>query len=183
VIFVCTGCLAAVAIVSPDGSLVEATDTPTCPWCKASHMICHPVLGRAAQEGEPYRLTTMGAEDFYRATRGMGLPGEYGASPDTVAQMLKYGKVLALDVEPVGVPPKTVVHSMLLGFPDGGRFALHFGPSTSGAVIYRVEEIREGDHGGTGEDRVQAGPDPVAPQAQPGGGDASDDSGDGLPSL
>jgi len=152
--------------------LVEEHEEFPCPWCKQGVLAHAPVLGRAAREqfnapGARYTYSVFPADEFFRAVRGVGLPGEYGASPELVEGLFALGRVTAVDIEPVDDSLKTVIHSIRLALPEGQEYTLHLGPSTKGALFYRVEEhhgSRRNDHGAAGTDRAQAGSDPARPE-------------------
>jgi DNA-directed RNA polymerase subunit RPC12/RpoP len=185
--YTCNKCLTAVSVIvdGPGAQLVDEDDYHKCPWCSEGTLVTHPVLGKAARQGGPFKHEVMSAEDFYRAVRGMGMPGEYGADPALVHGLFQMGRVCGLSMEGHGSPVKTVVHSIRLETPDG-RFDLHMGPSTQGAVIYRISEVRDErpETGSTEPDRAQVGP-AAAPPADGDGGDrdAADAGPDALPGL
>lgn len=184
--YVCRHCLAAVSIVL-DGTtfkLFDDDEPVSCPWCgEEEAMRYHPILGKAARQGGPFQHQVMSAEDFYRACRGLGLPGSYGADPELVKALFGMGRVCGLSMEKVGEPSKTLLHSIRVETADG-RFDLHLGPSTHGAVIYRISEVQDGRtaEATAEQDRAQAGPAPASSAGY--GGDAlyagSDDA---LPDL
>ena len=183
--YVCSHCLTAVSVIVDSASfqLFDGVDPISCPWCEQGAMETHPVLGKAARQGEPYKHQVMSAEDFYRASRGLGMPGEYGADPELVTGLFQLGRVCGMSVEKVGSPAKTLVHSIRLETSEG-RFDLHMGPSTNGAVIYRISEVSDErpDEGTAEPDRAQVGP-ATAPPAGGGEGDAGDGGPDALPGL
>ena len=191
-IFLCNRCLKAVAIVDADQGpgmdLIEVSDVFACPWCNEGEMACRPILGRVAWEHpEKFNLESMGVGDFYRAVRGMGLPGEYGAALEAVTNLFRFGRIRAIEMEEVGQPERTLIHCIHFTMPDGGRVGLHLGSSTLGATAYKITEENDGrpaSDGSPGEDRAQAGPDPAppAPAGSPAGAD-EDQRGDGLPSM
>lgn len=200
-IFVCNNCLRATAVLTPKPTmLVEPDDLVPCPYCGEGYLFSSEPIGRAVMERpEQFQLTTMTPEEFYRAIRGMGMPGEYGASPDLVVDLFRVCKVVAIDIEPVGDPTKTLVHSIKLRTPDGELFRLHLGPSTHGAVVYRIEEAghvqRPGGDRAAEPTGAQDGPAPaLVPSvggigfAQPAPAGADDDGrggsgADGMPRL
>lgn len=182
--YVCNRCLAAVSVIVDELSsrLVDGEDKHDCPWCGEGQLVTHPVLGRAARQGAPYKHQVMSAEDFYRATRGLGMPGEYGADPELILALFQMGQVCGLSIEGVGNPPKTLVRSIRLATPDG-RFDLHLGPSTNGAVIYRISEVADErpDEGTAEQDRAQVGSSAAPPAGD--GGAAGDEGPDALPGV
>lgn len=200
-IFLCNSCLRATAVITTKPTmLVKPDDVVSCPYCGHGYLFSSDAIGRAVLERpQQFQLVTMNPEEFYRAIRGMGMPGEYGASPDLIADMFRVCKVVAIDVEPVGDPMKTLLHSIKLRTPDDELFVLHLGPSTHGAVVYRIEEAghvrrREGDRAAE-PPGTQDGPDPplvpvmggIGYAKPPAPGDADDGRGsegdDGLSSV
>ena len=111
VTYICNHCLASVSIIADDVAfkLFDDEESIPCPWCEDGAMRAHPVLGKAARRGGPYQHQVMSAEDFYRASRGLGMPGEYGADPELVQALFRMGRVCGLSIEGAGQPKKSTV--------------------------------------------------------------------------
>lgn len=77
------------------------------------------------------------AIELYQACLGLGLEGERQCSPNTIKKLLTGSRIFSVTLETMTDPDKALIRSITL---EGGK-TFHIGPSTQGAVVYKVTEM------------------------------------------
>lgn len=84
--------------------------------------------------------TRVGALELYQACLGLGLEDERQCSPHTIKKLLTGSRIYSVALETMTDPNKALIRSITL---EGGK-TIHIGPSTHGAVVFKVTETPDG---------------------------------------
>lgn len=82
-----------------------------------------------------FSIVELPVRAFYRAIHGFGTGEGEPASWKEFVELIKDGKVVAVDATPMGQPERVILHQLV--FEDGTR--MHFDSSSRGACCYYIE--------------------------------------------
>lgn len=82
-----------------------------------------------------FTIKELPARAFYRAIHGFGAGAGDPAAHKDFVELIKNGKVVAVDADPVGQPERVILRQLV--FEDGTR--MHFDSSSRGACCYYIE--------------------------------------------
>lgn len=101
---------------------------------------CHRPLTITSKWGIHYEKVLLTAEQLFKASNGLALPGAESASEARVSMLLIEAKFVSARLEAVA-EDRVIIESLTIETANvPKKYTFHFGTSTKGATIYKITE-------------------------------------------